>query len=222
MKTALTFLVPAATLLMGCGLHLNGLQLQHGTPGSGKAKTETRAVGDFQRIELTGSPDVRWSRGDRVAVHVRADDNLIAHLKTVVEDGVLRIHFEGSVNPRTETVVTIVSPALSGARVTGSGNISLEGVAAKEFEAAITGSGDLAATGKADSLKASVTGSGDLDLGGLESIVAEAEVSGSGDIALRATETLRARITGSGDISYFGNPKVFESIAGSGEVRTAR
>jgi hypothetical protein len=56
-----------------------------GTTGSGKAATETRALPEFQAIELSGSMDLKVRQGSPQSVQVQADDNLLPLLETVVE-----------------------------------------------------------------------------------------------------------------------------------------
>ena len=53
--------------------------------GSGRSATETRSVGDFQAVRLSGSMDLQVRQGTTASVQVTADDNLLALLETVVE-----------------------------------------------------------------------------------------------------------------------------------------
>lgn len=202
--------------LTGCnGLHLH---MGDGIKGSGKAKTESRTVSNFSQIELTGSPDVVWTKGDKISVSVTTDDNLLEHLKTEVEGDRLVIHFDKSVNTNTDTIVKITSPSLEGAAVTGSGDIQATGVEGKIFNARISGSGNIEAAGGVSEVSAEVTGSGDCTLTSLNAEFAKARVTGSGNISLVAQKELEANVTGSGDIEYKGSPKVNSNVTGSGNV----
>lgn len=208
----------SAIALAGCGFDMSFDHMDQGEKGSGVAKTETRKVGEFKSVVLTGSPNVDITIGKTQKVEVTADDNLLAKLETTVVDGKLRIGFKDNVNPEVDAKVVIVVAALNGAEVTGSGDMTIKGLEAAKFQAAITGSGSITATGVATDVDAQVTGSGDLKLAGVKAQSAKARVTGSGDIDLSASKSLAAEITGSGDIKYSGNPKVSETILGSGSV----
>ena len=200
------------------------LQQHDAIQGSGVAKTETRDVAEFTKVELTGSPDVTITIGDKQSLTIEADDNILPLLTTEVKNGKLVIGSQQntSYSPKTDIKITITVAKLEGASVVGSGDIKASGVKADTFEASVTGSGDLDVSGEADSLKATVRGSGDLDATKLAAEQATVTVQGSGDAKVHATKSLDARIEGSGDVQYTGNPSdVHEQVQGSGSVRKA-
>lgn len=193
-----------------------------GEEGSGVLATEEREVGSFTRIALAGSPDVEVTVGEPPSVAVEADDNLIGMLSTRVRGDTLVIKIDGSCSSSLGFRVRVTVPALEAVEVTGSGDITVEGVQAERFTASVTGSGDAEVVGSTDRLVARVTGSGDLHLYDLASREAKASVTGSGDIEIRASGSLKASVTGSGDIAYAGSPpQVSRHVTGSGDI-TAR
>jgi len=83
----------------------------------------------------------------------------------------------------------------------------------------MSGSGDITLNGTAKNFEATISGSGDIKAYGLEADNVEATVSGSADIKVTANKMLKARVSGSGDISYRGNPtKVDTKASGSGDI----
>jgi hypothetical protein len=187
--------------------------------GSGVAKTETRSVASFSKIELSGSPDVEVAVGPAASVEVTADDNILPILETKVENDTLKIDSKGSYNTRLGVKVKITLPTLEGVSVSGSGAIHVTGLKAGELEAGVTGSGDITLGGAVDRLRAQITGSGELQAGELGAKDVRITVTGSGDAAVRATEQLDASVTGSGDVRYSGNPpKVRKNVTGSGDI----
>jgi hypothetical protein len=52
--------------------------------GSGVSKTESRSVGSFSKIDLSGSPDVEVAVGPATSVSVTADDNIVPIIETTV------------------------------------------------------------------------------------------------------------------------------------------
>lgn len=195
----------------------------HGSPhlhGSGVARSESRALAEFERIQLNGSADVRVKIGPERAVLVTGDDNLVGKLATRVEGGLLTIEMEpGSYSFRVQPVVDITVPALSELRIAGSGDARIAGLSGGSFTVEVNGSGDVTADGAVDELHAAVNGSGDLSLYGLGARLAWASISGSGDIELSASERITAQISGSGDIRFHGQVSLESRISGSGTIR---
>jgi hypothetical protein len=187
--------------------------------GSGSAKTESRSVASFSKIELSGSPDVEVAIGPAQSVDVTTDDNLLPIIETKVESDTLKIDSKQSYNTSLGVKVKITVPVLNGVSVSGSGNISAKGVKSGDLEASVTGSGDVTLTGMADLLRGHITGSGELRAGDLAAKNVRITVTGSGDATVHANEELEAQVTGSGDVHYSGNPpKVKKSITGSGSI----
>jgi hypothetical protein len=190
-----------------------------GIHGSGVSKTESRAVGSFSKIELTGSPDVQVAVGPATSVTVTADDNILPIIETTVNGDTLSIGSKKSYSTSVGVTVKITVPELNGVSVTGSGNIGVTGLKSGDMEARITGSGDITLNGAADRLRAEITGSGDVRAGDLAAKDARVTVTGSGNATVLATEQLDASVAGSGDIRYSGNPsQVRKNVTGSGNI----
>jgi hypothetical protein len=75
-----------------------------GIGGSGTSKTQTREVAAFHRVEVSGALEVNLTDRDPGSVVVTSDDNLLEHIVTTVEDGVLKV------KPKDDTRLFIVSP----------------------------------------------------------------------------------------------------------------
>jgi hypothetical protein len=187
--------------------------------GSGHAATQEREAGDFRAISIRTCADARIRVGEPASVRVTADDNLIDHVVTRVEEGVLVIEIDrGSYSFKTDIVVDVALPELDAVRISGSGDAAIEGLAGGSLELEVSGSGDVVAHGTVDSLVAAISGSGDLLLYGLRARSAKVSISGSGDVQVDVAESLSASISGSGDVRYRGSPQVQRHVAGSGSV----
>jgi hypothetical protein len=187
--------------------------------GSGVSKTESRAVGSFSKIDLSGSPEVRVAVGSDTSVAVTADDNILPIIETKVEGDTLRINSKQSYSTSLGVKVNITVPSLNGVSISGSGDIKVTGLKAGDMDVSVTGSGNLTLSGGVDGLHARIVGSGDLRAGELAAKRVRVAVTGSGDAAVRATEELDASVTGSGDVRYFGHPhQVRRSVTGSGNI----
>lgn len=211
--------------------------------GNGNITTDTRNVGDYEAISLSGFFDVELIDGKEGKITIQGDENIINHIKTEVKNGKLVIKAEKGMNltPSRNSKLLVTVPVehineatLSGSgdivgkttlvsntfetSISGSGDISLK-VEAKELKASMSGSGDINLSGSATDFTIRVSGSGDISAYDLQADYVKALVSGSADIKVTAKETIDARVSGSGDIRYRGNPKKIESkTSGSGGI----
>jgi uncharacterized Zn-binding protein involved in type VI secretion len=187
--------------------------------GSGTAKTESRVVGSFTKIDLSGSPDVEVTVGPATSVAVTADDNILPIIETTVDGDTLKIASKSSYSTSLGVTVKITMPTLDGVSVSGSGDIRAKGLKSGDLDAAVTGSGDVTLNGMVARLHGQITGSGNLRAGELGAKNVRVSVTGSGDATVQATEELDASVTGSGDVRYSGHPpKVRKEITGSGDI----
>jgi hypothetical protein len=188
--------------------------------GSGVAATETRDVASFGAVELAGRNNVTIRVGEKQAVVVHADDNLLDHVTTEVRAGNLVIgNTPGSFETKSPLSVEVSVPSLGAVSLTGSGNVSISGIDSQDLTVLLSGSGVLNGSGTATQLDVTLSGSGDAQLEQLIANDVQAVVLGSGRILVTATQSLDAAVPGSGVIVYSGNPKeVATAITGSGTI----
>ncbi len=187
--------------------------------GSGNAKTESRAVASFSKIDLTGAPDVEVTVGPATSVELTADDNLLPMIETTVSGETLKIGSKGSYSTSLGVKVKITVPSLDALAISGSGNVHVKGLKTGEMEVKIAGSGNITLTGGVDRLRVHILGSGDVRATDLAAKDVQVSVTGSGDAAVRASEQLDARVTGSGSVRFAGNPpQVQKHVTGSGDI----
>lgn len=209
--------------------------------GSGNLRTETRPVTGFTGIALALPGRVDLTLGEREALSISADDNLLAEIETVVEHGVLKIRWRDRIHVSriksiriAVTTKSIDSLAISGSGdivaaalrtgdlkvgISGSGDVKLPALAAAALSVSIGGSGDFSADGKVDSLAANIAGSGEIKAGRLAAQSVKIAVAGSGDALVWARDELYVTVAGSGDVRYYGDPAVKRVVVGSGSVK---
>ncbi len=209
--------------------------------GNGEMVTKTRSVGEYDKVSVGGSFDVKLVAGEEGKLKIRIDENLLEYLVTKVEDGKLKIKWKKGVNISSSRGILITVPfkdieavSLAGsgdvysedmmksdnfrAALSGSGNLKLS-VKAQNVSSAISGSGNIDLNGETNQLKCSISGSGDIRAYELKSNDADIRIAGSGNIKVYVSENLKARIAGSGNIYYKGNPKKQDTkVSGSGNV----
>ena len=211
------FLVPLAA----CVVSIDGGSCSvHALHGSGVAASVERAVPAFSRVEVRGSADVVAHVGAATSLRLSGDDNLLPYVTTEVTGETLVISLQpGSYDFERDLVVELGTPRLESFAVSGSSDSELDGFDGGSLALAISGSGDVRASGRVDHVQVSITGSGDMRLEGLEARAGTVSIAGSGSVSVDARESLDVRITGSGDVRYSGRPVLSQQVTGSGDVR---
>lgn len=234
--TALAIVVPAAPALAAGGWSSEKVQ------GSGRIKTEARALGHFNGVAMGLPGNLELRIGNTESVTIETDDNLLPLIETVIENGSLKIRASKrnlDIDGRHLKIVvqakavdhlalggsgSIDADALRGAKVMidlgGSGSIKLRGIDSDALTVVLGGSGDLKVAGGATKkLSLSIAGSGDVDLGKLQSADASVNIAGSGEATISVRDNLNVTIAGSGDVNYYGDPKVSKTAIGSGSAK---
>lgn len=226
----------AGTLVLGGCSDLLGERIIH---GSGRVWTETRNVGHFSGISNSTVADVEILHGFTDRVHIVAEENLLRHLRTRVQNGELRIYTDDvTLRPRVPIVVevdivTLRSLNNSGSgfmrgqlmdatrlevNTSGSGDIDLPDLMADSLVIISSGSGDVTAEGHVERLRLDMSAGGRVDTRDVEVVAADARISGTGSATIRVRDFLRAQLSGSGSLRYFGTPQVEQEVSGSGRV----
>lgn len=208
--------------------------------GKGPVVEQELELGAFERISLSISADVYLQQGAEQQIMVRGQENIIQNLITDIQDKTWRIRFDRPIRRSQGLKIFITLPYLSGAKVSGSGNVESEDAwKAASFYAGVSGSGNIQLLVETEDLSSKISGSGNINLGGssktyevqitgsgnvkAEELVAEqcqVRISGSGDARVAVREQLNVRISGSGDVLYTGRPRVNSKISGSGSLRS--
>jgi hypothetical protein len=188
--------------------------------GSGRPATQSRAVHDIYGIAVSVPAEVTVTQGHNEGLSITADDNLLAHIETVVENGVLRIRprDQASLTAHTPIRVAVTARSPQLLAVSGSARIAARSLVLGRVEAKISGSGRIEVSGATPDFTAHIAGAGEVDAARLAAQDGHVAISGSGRIRLSAQRNVSASISGSGDIGYYGDPKVEKSVAGSGRI----
>lgn len=184
-------------------------------------KTETRTVGDFRKLAVSGGYDKLVLReGSSPSVKITADGIELDKILTTINGSTLEIELKNgrNRNHHIELVVTftkleelsssgstdvVAESVIRGDRFecnhSGSGNFTGE-FEVNRLEINISGSADFALKGRADEQEISISGSGDVDATKLKGQKASVAISGSGDVELNV-EKVRSSVSGSGNIN---------------------
>jgi len=191
--------------------------------GSGNAATENRSASGIHGVAMSIPGHLDVAQGEREAVTVIADDNLLPYIETVVVKGVLEVRTRDntSVSFRTPVRIAVIARSIEMLALSGAGDIVASGIDVKALELRISGAGRATLAGRAAKLEAHVSGSGKVDAVKLAADAVQVNVTGSGKLAVTARKTLAAQITGAGDVEYYGDPAVERHVTGAGRVRRA-
>lgn len=229
-------------LFLVTSISLNAQFSSKKVKGDGNIITDTRSVGDYDKIGIAGNFDVELVKGTEGKITITADKNLMEHIITEVKDGSLKVKPKKKYNLRPTKQIKIVisfenieALSLAGSgdifsshvissdelklSVAGSGDVVLK-VDTDVLKSSVAGSGNIKLTGKADQLKCSVAGSGNINAYELKADVVKASTAGSGNIKVHAVNEIHASSAGSGNIYYSGNPEVEKAKSvGSGSIK---
>lgn len=212
--------------------------------GAGAAATRDFPVGAFERVSNATPFDVRVRTGGAPAVRAEAPQRLLDRLDVSVRDGTLLVTTRRAAGlggwsfGGQRAVVEVSVPALSGAELTGPGDLSVDRVRADRFtarvdgpgdltvdrveahvvDATLNGPGDLRLAGRADAATLTLHGPGDIKAAGLTLRDAQLDLHGPGDLAVAVTGTARGMLNGPGDITVTGGGRCEIVKHGPGDV----
>ena len=198
-----------------CGCRRSG---QGKIIGSGVAKTEVRAVGDFEEIELRGQGSIELSFGPPQPLEVTADDNVLPLIKTELRGRRLVVQIDGSIRTEVGVVLRATIRDIKVVSCEGAASVSLDGLQNEDLLIEVDGVGAVVAFGTTDNLTVSTTGAGLIQAGALQARNVDITIAGTGSVVTHATEKLKVDIRGAGVVRYSGDPELQKSVHGLGVV----
>ncbi len=189
----------------GCNATEDGvLWLGDAVGGSGNMGSDVRSLPAITGVRLATAGVLTIELGEKSELRIEADDNLLKHFITKVDDGILTIKTEDGISMRLRSGVKfkLTVSALSSVRASSSGDIIAPVLTAERFEAGSSSSGDIRIKGiKAKHVELSCSSSGDMLIGGIKAEEVEANLSSSGDCRIKDgnARLLEASLSSSGD-----------------------
>ncbi|UYZ57956.1 head GIN domain-containing protein [Hymenobacter latericus] len=199
------------------------------------AQGQLRQVGAFRQVKASGAVNVVLRQAAAQEVRVEARPEVQARVRTVVENGTLRIYRESgsgwsSLNWGKDDQVTVyvTAPTLTGVEVSGASELkSASPIQAEQFSIRVSGASDVTLQLNAQSLSATASGASDIRLAGrvaqqqvqvsgssdyrayeLQSQKAVVQASGASDAYVYVDGDLQARSSGASDVHYKGRARV--------------
>lgn len=213
------------TLLALIGLALSGcatVKLGVGQiRGSGNVTTETREVGAFTMIDVSGVGEVAITQGDADGLTVTTDDNLQAIVLGEVRDDTLYLGIKANqgFSDATRVTFTVTVKNLTALTLSGAGTVSVRDLSGEQLAVDHSGAGKVSIAGTVTEQRVTLSGAGSYDGAALISERATVDLSGLGSVVVNASERLDATISGAGSIAYIGSPELHQQVSGVGSIR---
>lgn len=192
--------------------------------GNGNVTTQSRSVGQFNSIDVSGSIDVYARQDSSASVRVEADDNLQQYVETFLDDDVLRIKTEEGYNlrPSRQIKVYVSAPMFKKFEASGACDIYSEGkiTSSSNIDVDLSGSCDVTLDVTAPKITVDVSGACSVKLKG---DAKEFEVEGSGSTDIKCydlvADNVDLDISGAGDAEVHANVKLTGDISGAASVK---
>jgi Putative auto-transporter adhesin, head GIN domain len=180
--------------------------------------------GDFNTIKVSGGIDLYLSQSDNIAIAVSASkENYKEGIRTVIENGTLKIFYEGEKNwkqndRKLRVYVSFID--LKKIEATGACDVIVSGslsVAALEIE--MSGACDFTGRVKVNDLKIDLSGASDIKISGTADKV-DIENSGASDVKGYdlVTDYCNAKATGASDIKITVNKELTAHATGASDI----
>jgi hypothetical protein len=188
---------------------------------TGPSSTEDRPVGAFQAVEMEGAAQLDILVGPAASVSITGSQAARAAFNSRVEGDRLLLTSNGSAwKPNLgKIMVRVTVPQLRALKISGAGEISVNGINGDSLDVAFDGASSLEASGTIGKLAVQMNGAGKMDLSRLQAVDATVTANGAGSIDVNSTGSLDATVNGVGSINYYGKPaKVTSAINGVGSI----
>ncbi len=191
--------------------------------GSGNVRTESRNIIDFKGISVSNALEVEVEQGDAYQVVVEADENLLSHITTTVENGILYIGTDinrfRNIDARKIKVkmpIIVSLEASSAAKITSTSTLITEkllvdassasgidiAVEADEITCNSSSASSVDLKGKALRFKADSSSASEIDADELFANDVMANASSAATISAHPILTLDAEASSGGQVSY--------------------
>jgi hypothetical protein len=185
----------------------NGCAVRPQLVGSGNPATDKRDVAAFTIVRGGGAIHVEVAVGEQPSLEVTADDNLIPHILTEVDNGVLTINTDGvSYQSRLGIRVKATVKELTGMNLSGASNGKVTGIAGETFAADASGASKINLAGTVADLTVKCNGASTVNALDLVAQKVNASANGASHIEVTAKASLDASANGASSIRFAGDP----------------
>lgn len=183
--------------------------------GSGMVITQKREVRNFTSVEVGGVFIVEVAAQKEFGIEIDADDNLLEHIETSVENGVLSIRTKTRVRSSGPIKVRVSAPSIKSVDASGASKVSVNDLDNDAFEGTTSGASKLELSGSVSELTLEASGASKIDGGRIDAARANVTANGASKIRVNVSGELRSRASGASRIQYSGEPSIIETSGAS-------
>ena len=206
-----------AFTLPGCGRFKMGSY--SAVEGSGVSKTESRSVGSFSEVEIGNAMKLQVQLGEKTAVEVTGDDNLVPLVQTLVTGDRLTVSFDGSYSTKIGISVKVTTPKLTALSGSGASALTATDFWGNPLKLQLSGASSASVSGKVETLDVECTGASRVLAKDLAAKAVKVDASGVSHVEVNASDQLDAKASGASSIDYVGKPKmVWPQASGASRV----
>ena len=180
--------------------------------------------GDFNAIKISGGIDLYLSQSDNIAIAVSAaEEKFAAGIKTTIEDGVLKIYYDGDKGWKSKDRklrVYVSFKTLEKINATGACDVVVQGsIAVNSLALQLSGACDFKGMVKVNTLKLDLSGASDVKISGTANTV-DIESSGASDVKGYdlVTDFCNAKASGASDINITVNKELNANASGASDI----
>lgn len=207
--------------------------------GSAILLTETRALPDFNSVDMTTAGKVFIAFGAEQNVAITVNDNIAEFISTTVRNGKLFIGTQSGVslsnmNLTVNLTMTELSELVTSSAGTiigrnkfyaetvrlilcSAGGMWLE-LEADRLYSNLSSAGNLYLSGKVREHNAFVSSAGNLHAFDMISETTKITLSSAGNAEVNVTNTLEATLSSVGSLFYKGNPTIYKNLSSKGKI----
>lgn len=212
-------------------------QVFDGIKGNGNVQTEQRKITEpFTKISVNRGLEVIVEQGDEVLVEVEADENLLSHITTKVENGTLIVTTDENIYSAKSEIIRVKMPTIEALEASGGSNLSsnetLKGLnlvvksdSGSEIDANVefdnitsesTSGSNISLTGKALKYTSSSSSGSETDAKNLlaNDVISQSTSGSSSEV--HPIVSLKAKASSGASIEYEGTPKNISKEENSG------
>jgi hypothetical protein len=220
-------------------LTANCFAVHHGD-GDGNVIKQDRQVSGFNKINISSAFHVMLTQGDKEALTVEADDNLMDNIITEVVGNELKIHckrggghskkmtiyltfknlkdLEVSVAVELETTNHLKLQDLK-LDISGAAEMKMD-LEADRLDGDLSGASEMDLTGRVSSASIEISGASEIDALEMEIADLILDVSGASEAKVNVTGTLKVEASGASDVRYKGSPKIDANSSGASSIKS--
>lgn len=208
-----------STVIVALLFLITGCRYFDGVKGNGNYISESRSVGEFNILDVSGAFTVYVEFGDKTNLEIITDENLHQLIKTDIKDDKLIIDQKKNMRSKEPIEIRIKTKELIEFVGSGACEFYVNGIYGSDLNLDISGASNLFINGKIEKYTAEISGASKLFASDLISEYVKLKASGASKAEVFAEKTLKVNGSGASKINYLGDPDDLDyKISGASSI----